>query len=320
METKPPKVFVSHAGEDKERFVIPFAEKLRANGVDAWIDKWEMLPGDSLVDKIFEESIKNAQAMIVILSNYSVNKKWVREELNAGMVKKISGSTKIIPVVIDDCEVPEALKSTVWEPIKDLKNYEEEFQRILASIFGASLKPPIGSAPKYTQFQIDALPDLTKIDTIVFKTICEKSLQKGIDWLGPEDISSQLQEIGISEEALHECIEVLNDMYFIKGTSDITGKIFLFQITTFGFETYAKNFLSVFDDVLRNTLITAVNQNLSNNDAIAAHLKQPKILINYALDILVNRGYLKVVKTIDGGVHIHDISVQGKRAARELAD
>ena len=35
-----PKVFVSHASEDKDRFVNTFATKLRENGVDAWLDKW----------------------------------------------------------------------------------------------------------------------------------------------------------------------------------------------------------------------------------------------------------------------------------------
>ncbi len=66
-----PKVFVSHASEDKGRFVIEFSQKLRSKGVDAWVDKWEMLPGDSLVDKIFEEGIKNAQAVIVVISKNS---------------------------------------------------------------------------------------------------------------------------------------------------------------------------------------------------------------------------------------------------------
>ena len=28
-----PKVFVSHASEDKTRFVMPFAEQLRSNGI-----------------------------------------------------------------------------------------------------------------------------------------------------------------------------------------------------------------------------------------------------------------------------------------------
>ena len=33
-----PKVFVSHASEDKVRFVVGFAQRLRENGVDAWLD------------------------------------------------------------------------------------------------------------------------------------------------------------------------------------------------------------------------------------------------------------------------------------------
>ncbi len=32
-----PKVFISHASEDKARFVTEFATKLRENGVDAWL-------------------------------------------------------------------------------------------------------------------------------------------------------------------------------------------------------------------------------------------------------------------------------------------
>jgi hypothetical protein len=45
-----PKVFLSHASEDKERFVIRFATELRNNGVNVWLDKWEILLGDSLID------------------------------------------------------------------------------------------------------------------------------------------------------------------------------------------------------------------------------------------------------------------------------
>jgi len=126
-----PKVFLSHASEDKERFVLGFATKLRDSGVDVWLDKWEMLPGDSLVEKIFEEGLKKAQAVIIILSLNSVNKPWVKEELNISVVNKISKGTKIIPVVIDHCEVPESLKSTIWERIPDISNYQESLDRVV---------------------------------------------------------------------------------------------------------------------------------------------------------------------------------------------
>src|SRR5437867_4102745 len=140
-----PKVFVSHASEDKDQFVLAFALKLRNNGVDAWVDRWEMLPGDSLVDRIFEQGIKNAQAIIVVISTNSIKKKFVREELNAALVKRINEASKLIPVIIDDCEIPESLKSTVWEKIRDLNNYDAEFERILLSIYGKYDKPALGS-------------------------------------------------------------------------------------------------------------------------------------------------------------------------------
>jgi len=40
------KVFMSHASEDRERFVLPFATRLRARGLGIWVDRWEMLPGE----------------------------------------------------------------------------------------------------------------------------------------------------------------------------------------------------------------------------------------------------------------------------------
>src|SRR5512139_1110368 len=123
----PPKVFISHASEDKARFVARFAARLRENGVDAWLDQWEMKPGDSLVDRIFEQGLKQAQAVILVLSAVSVQKPWVREELNTSVVNRISRGLKIIPVVIDQCEIPMCLQATLWQRIDDLEHYDDAF-------------------------------------------------------------------------------------------------------------------------------------------------------------------------------------------------
>jgi len=74
MTTVPPRVFVSHASEDTDRFVIEFCRRLRSSGIDAWLDHWELQPGDSLVDRIFEEGIGGANAFLVVLSKNSVDK------------------------------------------------------------------------------------------------------------------------------------------------------------------------------------------------------------------------------------------------------
>jgi hypothetical protein len=109
-----PKAFVSHSCEDNERFVIAFSERLRAKGIDAWLDFWEMLPGDSLIEKIWNEGLKNCDVFIVVLSINSIGSKWVREELNTGIVKRIEDNTKLIAIRLDTCEVPEPLRNRIW--------------------------------------------------------------------------------------------------------------------------------------------------------------------------------------------------------------
>jgi hypothetical protein len=167
-----PRVFVCHASEDKERFVLDFGRKLRSRGVDAFVDEWEILPGDSLPDKVFEEGIPGSQAMIVVVSEHSVNKPWVREELNHGVVRNIAGDIKLIPVVIgglDNSHVPESLKTKLWERIGDLDNYDAELARIERSIHGHSEKPPLGPLPDFVHTTLDTVPGLTEVDSLVLK-------------------------------------------------------------------------------------------------------------------------------------------------------
>ena len=105
-----PSVFICHSSKDKKRYVTEFATRLIERGIEAWFDKWEMKIGDSLVNKIFEEGIKNCDKFIIILSKNSIDSKWVKEELDAGVVEKIEKRTTIMPIIIDDdIEIPTVL-------------------------------------------------------------------------------------------------------------------------------------------------------------------------------------------------------------------
>src|SRR2546430_17495243 len=139
-----PRVFVCHATEDKDRFVRMFGIRLRQNGIEAWVDEWEIQAGDRLVQKIFDDGIKNAKSFIVILSHNSVEKPWVKEELDAAVVQRIEQDTKIIPVVLDDCEVPLVLRATHWVKIDNLNSYDAQMREIISSVFKYSEKPPLG--------------------------------------------------------------------------------------------------------------------------------------------------------------------------------
>ncbi len=310
-----PKVFVSHASEDKDRFVLSFAEKLRSKGVDAWVDRWEMYPGDSLVDKIFEEGIKNAQSVIVVLSKYSVGKPWVREELNASMVKKINHGSKLIPVIIDDCAVPECLQSTVWEKINDISNYDTELDRIVLAVYGHSDKPALGVQPSYAQTIIDSLPNLTKTDTLLLKLSCEKAIEQGYPDIDTAMIWNKLKSFDLPDEELTNSLEVLNSKGYINVTRTFSG-IVCYRVATYGFDEYSRAYLQNYDTVTESVAFQIVNHNENNNSSISESLKLPQMVVDHILNVFNDKGLIKTSETLGGGmlnIHIYYVSPELKR-------
>ncbi|MCZ2722975.1 toll/interleukin-1 receptor domain-containing protein [Marinomonas sp. 15G1-11] len=312
-----PKVFVSHASEDKERFVTNFATKLRENGVDAWLDKWEMLPGDSLVDKIFEEGLKEAKAVIIVLSNYSIKKPWVREELNASIVAKLSKGTKIIPIVLDNCEVPQSLVSTLWESIPDLKDYDQNFKRVLSSIFGATDKPALGKAPAHTTSVYHEIGCLTKVDNLVLKESCEYAIENDDVMINPESLFGDGEKLGFSRAEIKDCIEVLEQNGYLDVSQNLAGGgenySCHFSVTTYGLDNYARSYVPDYSEILEKIVSLIVNENINSNTSIQEKVAKPILIINHILNVLESSSHLKLFKTSGGIVQIYNISASLRR-------
>ena len=318
-----PTVFLSHASEDKDRFVVDFATKLRNKGIEVWLDKWEILPGDSLVDKIFEEGIKNAQAVIVVVSKHSVHKPWVREELNAAIVRKINGISKLIPVVIDDCEVPEALRSTVWVKISDLNSFNTELDNIVRAIYEHRERPPIGKPPAYASTVLDIIPNLTMIDSLVLKLACERAIRSEIGFVGDMDILFEDAKIfDIPEEEFYESLEILNARNYIEGGKvfDPTNRIHYFNITTFGLEQYARTYIDTYASLAGSVGLQILNFNQRSGLEIAESLNQPFLIIEHVLDLFEANQMICIVKTSGKKRDVHIVSIEAelKRRLREL--
>jgi len=308
-----PKVFVSHASEDKDRFVLEFSNKLRKKGIDAWVDKWEILPGDSLIDKIFEEGLKESNAIIIVLSEYSINKPWVKEELNAIIVKKINKGTKIIPVVLDNCEVPESLKSTVWEKIDDLQYYQENLDRIVAAVYEIREKPALGEPPIYFHAPIIEIPGLNRIDNIVLKIACESELEQYKHAVETERTYFGDNEVGIPGSEISDALEILDQEGYIKLYRELGGGPYNFEITTHGFESYARRYITNYEDIFNDTISCIVNKNMDTNHKISEDTGQPLKLIDHIIKILRLNGHIKIAESLGGNVEIYYISPSLKR-------
>ena len=62
-----PKVFLSHASEDKASVAKPLADLLQDKGVEVWYDNFTLKLGDSL-SKSINQGLANSRYGIVILS------------------------------------------------------------------------------------------------------------------------------------------------------------------------------------------------------------------------------------------------------------
>lgn len=112
------KVFISYTQQDK-KYAELIAQSLRDAGHEVWYDGWKLRAGDNLVEKI-NESLEETDALIVIISRYSLRSKWVMHEFSALAFGELSGKkNKIIPVLVDKSTVPEYLARYVYVDLSD---------------------------------------------------------------------------------------------------------------------------------------------------------------------------------------------------------
>ena len=68
-------VFISHSSKDKPA-VEELARQLRERGIDAWLDKWMIGPGDDIVARI-NDGLEQAGAGLIVFSAHSRENRWV---------------------------------------------------------------------------------------------------------------------------------------------------------------------------------------------------------------------------------------------------
>jgi hypothetical protein len=307
---EPPKVFISYASEDRP-FARDLGTRLRAKGIDAWLDSWEILLGDSLIDKIFEEGLKEAKAVIVILSKSSVDKPWVREELNAAMVKRINGMSKLIPVILDDCEIPQALHSTVWVRIDNTNNYDAELEQVIRAVFDFRDKPAVGEPPTYASRVINVIPGLTKIDTLVFRLVGELALKNGTGRVHDVNLFEQTRSEELSDDAAFESLQMLESRAFleIKRVHNTSKLFHSVKLTSYGMEEFARNYVAEYASLPKDIAHQIVNLNQMNSRDIAETLNRPILLLNHIIESFKQQGMFKVVVSHTGDYNLHIFQV-----------
>jgi len=141
-------VFLCHSSGDKEG-VRRLYHRLRADGVSCWFDEEDLLPGQDWESEI-GKAIRRSRFVLACLSNSSISKRgFVQKELRLALDvadEQPDGSTFLIPVRLEECEIPDRLKR--WQAADLFKpmTYERLRRALLPEkSSNAFEKPPFGA-------------------------------------------------------------------------------------------------------------------------------------------------------------------------------
>jgi hypothetical protein len=139
------RVFLCHSSGDKPA-VRDLYRRLRADGFQPWLDEEELLPGQDW-DHEIRRAVRAADAILVCLSCESVTKAgYVQKEIRFALDvadEQPEGTIFLIPLKLEECEIPERLRRWQWVDLFEEEGYERLLRalRVRAETLGVTLAP-----------------------------------------------------------------------------------------------------------------------------------------------------------------------------------
>lgn len=140
------KVFLCHSSEDRAIVKELYDRLCNEESIDPWLDKENLLPGENW-DIEIKRAVKEADIVLVCLSQNSISKEgYVQKEIRYALDiadEKPENTIFIIPVKIEECEIPVRLSRLQWVNYFEKDAYEKllkSFQKRFENFSGGRFK------------------------------------------------------------------------------------------------------------------------------------------------------------------------------------
>ena len=143
------RVFLCHSSGDKPA-VRDLCHRLRADGVDPWLDEEKLLPGQDWREEI-PEAVRTCDVVVVCLSHQSVSKEgYLQREIRDALYvaeEKPEGTIFIIPARLEEVDVPKRLSRWHWANLFQEGGYQQLMKalKVRAKTIGLSVSPLKGT-------------------------------------------------------------------------------------------------------------------------------------------------------------------------------
>ncbi len=119
------QVFLCHSHSDKSA-VRDLYRRLCADGIDPWLDEERIIPGQDWQREI-PRAVRNSDAVLVCLSSGAIKKSgFLQKEITFALdvaEEQPEGTIYLIPVKLEECELPERLQRWQWVNLFDERGY-----------------------------------------------------------------------------------------------------------------------------------------------------------------------------------------------------
>jgi hypothetical protein len=135
--------FLSYNSSDHAA-VEHLALRLQQEGVQTWLDRWNLIPGNPWQDEI-EQALENCVTSCILIGPSGLGP-WQNAEMRAAIDRRVSrGDFRVIPVLLPGAQrdqrsrYPAFLTQTTWVEFRDRLDDQEPIRRLVAGIRG---RPP----------------------------------------------------------------------------------------------------------------------------------------------------------------------------------
>ncbi|HEY2291635.1 MAG TPA: TIR domain-containing protein [Thermoanaerobaculia bacterium] len=145
-------VFLSHSNADKPA-VEELARKLRKAGIEPFLDKWHLIPGDPWQEAL-EEALDASRTCAVFLGPKGLGA-WQNEEMRSTLEMRVGDRTfRVIPILLPGSfeprkeDLPRFLRRLTWVDFRGDLDDEDAFHRLVSGVRGQAPGPGSGSGMK----------------------------------------------------------------------------------------------------------------------------------------------------------------------------
>lgn len=140
-------VFVSYSRQDTD-FVRGLVDRLLQSGISVFFDAAEIATGGDLAAAL-HRAVREAKYVLVVMSPAYFDSQWGQQELALALQEEFStGRTKVLPLMLRDCEVPVLLRNKLYADFRDPNRFEQSFSLVLRTLRGvpaSSIRPKQGN-------------------------------------------------------------------------------------------------------------------------------------------------------------------------------